>query len=295
MNKKGMLIKMGNYIMKTLAYNKQVRILFVENTDIIKEICDHKNMNKLLKTTLAKTVSIASLISGTLKGNQRISLKVNASNRKYKIFADVDSMGNIRGYINDELLNASLDYTSNFSIEQLIGNKGCIQVMKDLGMNGVFTGITEMPYGNIVDDFSHYFKQSEQIPTLFSLNIVFNEKDEIVSSRGILVQLLPGAAIGLIDDIKKIISDNKFSLLTFKNNMTLKEISHLLFEDIQVLGFDQIQFFCGCSKDIFYPMLYSLNKEELFYAHENNKPIEIVCNVCGKSYSFDKDEIKSLI
>jgi len=286
---------MDNYIMKTLAYNKQVRILFVENTDIIREICDHKNINKLLKTMLAKTVSIASLISGTLKGNQRISLKVNASNRKYKIFADVDSMGNIRGYINDELLNAPLDYTSNFSIEELIGNKGCIQVMKDLGMNGVFTGITEMPYGNIVDDFSHYFKQSEQIPTLFSLKIVFNEKDEIVSSRGILVQLLPGAAICLIDDIKKIISDNEFSLSTYKNNMTLKEISHLLFEDVQILGFDQIQFFCGCSKEIFYPMLYSLNKEELLYAHENNKPIEIVCNVCGKSYSFDKEEIKGLI
>jgi molecular chaperone Hsp33 len=112
---------MDNYIIKTLAYNKQVRILFVDNTVMIREICNQLNMNKLLKTALGTTVSIASLISGILKGNQRISLKINASNRNYKIFADVDSTGNVRGYINDELLNASLDYANGLSIEQLIG------------------------------------------------------------------------------------------------------------------------------------------------------------------------------
>jgi hypothetical protein len=32
-----------------------------------------------------------------------------------------------------------------------MGNvRGYLQVMKDLGMNSIFTGITEMPYGNIV-------------------------------------------------------------------------------------------------------------------------------------------------
>lgn len=101
---------MDNYIIRTIAYNKQVPILFVNNTHMVKEICEHKNMNKLLKTTLGKTISIASLISGTLKGNQRISIKVNATNRNYKVFADADSTGNIRGFINDELLNAPLSH-----------------------------------------------------------------------------------------------------------------------------------------------------------------------------------------
>ncbi|MEG0775540.1 Hsp33 family molecular chaperone HslO [Clostridium sp.] len=133
---------MDNYIIKTIAYNKQARIFFVDNTNLIREICDNKGINKLLKTALGRTVSIASLVSGTLKGNQRISLKVNASNRKHKALADADSMGNIRGYISDELLNASLDFTENLSVEDLIGNRGCIQVMKDLGMNSIYTGRT---------------------------------------------------------------------------------------------------------------------------------------------------------
>jgi molecular chaperone Hsp33 len=286
---------MDNYIIKTLAYNKQARILFADNTGLISEICDVKNIGKPLKLALGRTVSIASLISGTLKGNQRISIKVNASNRKYKIFADADSMGNIRGYINDGLLSAPLGYINNISVEHIIGIEGCIQVMKDLGMNSIFTGITDMPYGNIVDDFSYYFNQSEQIPSLFSLNIVFNDNNEIVMSRGIMAQLLPGTPLKLIDNIKGIILKNQMVLCTSGKNQSLEEIVSSLFENIEIMESNQIQFFCGCSKEIFYPMLHSLSREELIHASENSKPIEIVCNVCGKKYSFNPDEIKSLM
>ncbi|MDD7795509.1 Hsp33 family molecular chaperone HslO [Clostridium sp. 'White wine YQ'] len=284
---------MNNYIIKTLAYNKQVRILWIDNTDMIKEICDNKNMNKLLKNILGKTVSIAGLISGTLKGNQRVSIKISASERKYKIFTDVDSMGNVRGYINDELLNVPLNEINKLSIEEIIGDKGCIQVLKDLGMNSIFTGITGMPYGNIVDDFSYYFNQSEQIPSFFHVNMIYNENNEIELSRGIMVQLLPGAPSNIIDDIKKVIVENQH--IISRNDKELDEISCLLFEDIEILEKSTINFFCGCSKDVFYPMLHSLNREELVDAYENNKSIEMVCNICGEKYVFEKDDIGKLI
>lgn len=286
---------MNNYILKTLAYNKQVRIFFMENTDMIKEICDNKNISNTLKTALGKTLSIATLISGTLKGNQRVSIKINASNSQHKIFADVDSMGNIRGYISDALLNEPLDTINNLSVEELIGDKGYIQVLKDIGMHSVFTGVTDMPYGNIVDDFSYYFKQSEQTDTFFSVNMVYNENNEITLCRGIMAQLLPGAPISLIDTIKEITFENQLILLNFNDSKNFKEIPHLLFSDIEIVEQYPVQFLCGCSKEFFYPMLYSLNKEELVDAYKSEKSMEIVCNVCGKKYSFSPQEIKNLV
>ncbi|MPM37153.1 33 kDa chaperonin [bioreactor metagenome] len=286
---------MNNYILKTLAYNKQVRIFFLEGTDMIKEICNHKNINRTLKDALGKTVSIATLISATLKGNQRVSIKVSGSNRKHKIFADADSMGNIRGYISDELLNAPIDNRDDLSIEEVIGHKGCIQVLKDLGMHSIFTGITDMPYGNIVDDFSYYFKQSEQTDSFFSINMVYNDNNEVILCRGIMAQLLPGAATSLIDTIKETIFENHSILSNLGHSESLKEIPHLLFEDIEIVQQYPVQFFCGCSKEGFYPMLYSLSKEELVDAFQNKNSMEIVCNVCGKKYSFSSQEIKNLI
>jgi len=266
--------------------------MFIDNTDIIMQLCKNKNMDKLLKIVLSRTVSIASLISRNLKSDQRISLTINPTDRKYQIFADADSLGNVRGYINDELLNASLD---NISIEELIGSEGYIQVTKDIGMDKLFTGVTEMKYGNIVDDFSYYFEQSEQTSALFSLNIVLNESNEIVLSRGIYVELLPGAPIELIDNIKNIISDNELLLYTLDSNKDFKDIPNLLFENIEILGIDPIQFFCNCSKDFFYNILSTLDKDELVDAYEFDKPIEIVCNRCGKKYEFCKKEIKKFI
>jgi molecular chaperone Hsp33 len=118
-------------------------------------------------------------------------------------------MGNVRGYINDESLKAGLNFADDLSVEYLIGHKGCIQVLKDLGMNSIFTGITDMPYGNIVEDFSYYFKQSEQLPTFFYVNMLYNENSDVVLSRGIMAQLLPGASVSLIDDFREIISENQ--------------------------------------------------------------------------------------
>lgn len=286
---------MNNYILKTLAYNKQVRIFFLESTDMIKEICNHKNISKTLKDALGKTVAIATLISATLKGNQRVSIKVSGSNRKHKIFADADSMGNIRGYINDELLNAPIDNIDDLSIEEVIGHRGCIQVLKDLGMHSIFTGITDMPYGNIVDDFSYYFKQSEQTDSFFSINMVYNDNNEIVLCRGIMAQLLPGAPTGLIDTIRETIFENHSILSNLGDNESLKHMPSLLFEDIEIVEQYPVQFLCGCSKEVFYPMLYSLSKDELVDALQNEKSMEIVCNVCGKKYSFSSQDIKNLI
>ncbi|GFZ32942.1 hypothetical protein CSC2_34680 [Clostridium zeae] len=284
---------MKNCILKTLAYNKQVRILFIDNTNMIKEVCNNKNTNKVLKTALGKTLTITALISGLLKGNQRISIKVNASNRNYKIFADCDSFGNVRGFINDQLLNAYLHNIEEMSIEQLIGNKGCIQVLKDLGMNSIFTGITDMPYGNIVDDFYYYFNQSEQTDTFFSVNLLYNENNEIILCRGIMAQLLPGASEGIINEIKEIIRENQQVLL--EKDVALNKIPMLLFDDMEIMETSEVRFFCGCSKEMFYPLLYSLDKKEIIDALNQNKSIEIVCNVCGNKHSFSFDELKTLI
>jgi molecular chaperone Hsp33 len=177
----------------------------------------------------------------------------------------------------------------------LIGDRGCIQVTKDIGMNHVFTGITDMPYGNIVDDMSHYYRQSEQTPTWFSVNLVFNEKNEIVLSRGVMAQLLPGAPVSLIHRIRSVLSDHQSYLIDPEYSKTFNELPYSLFEDIDIVGIEPIRLYCGCSKELLYPMLYALDKEELVNAYENNSLMEIVCNTCGKKYTFDSSEIASLI
>jgi molecular chaperone Hsp33 len=264
-----------NYLVKALAYRSQARVLFVENTELVRAACSRRPMPPLLRIALGRTVSAASLLTGVLKDNQRISLKIKTSHRDYKIFADADAWGNVSGYISDELLNASSEYLYHNSLEQLIGPRGCIQITKDIGMHGTFTDITDMPYGNIVDDLSYYFQQSEQTPTFFSLLIEMDQSGDIVRSRGVMVQLLPGAPFELIDRIK--------------NDLLISN-----FEYMQAAGKEPVRLFCGCSKEMMIPMLRALEKEELTDAYAASRSIEIFCHVCGNAYRFQPGEIASI-
>src|SRR5690625_613881 len=134
---------MQNFIVKALIYDNQVRLFFVDNTKLINTIYNlNQETNKMLKCLLGKTVSAVSLMSGTLKEEQRISLQITMSDPKYKVFADADAKGNVRGYLNEGLQNASSAFMNNVSLGQLIGSKGSIRVIKGAALSQ-FTGITD--------------------------------------------------------------------------------------------------------------------------------------------------------
>lgn len=279
---------MKNNIVKTLIYDKQARLFFVDNTKLINEIfSQNKEISKLHKLILGKTVSILSLISGTLKGDQRISLQMTMSDPKYKVFADADAKGNIRGYLDEKLLNSSLD---NVSLDHLIGDKGTMRVIKGSAMNQ-FTGITDMPHRNIADDISHYFNQSEQIQTYIKADIKLANDGRLLYSKAIIVQLLPGAPLHLIDEVKHALTTNQ----GFFNSLTIEEKLSEIFKDVKVIGYSPIQSFCGCSKEMFYGMLHSLSKDELEQAISKKETIDTVCQICGIKYSFGQREIESLL
>ncbi len=284
---------MQNTIVKTLIYDKQVRLLLIDNTKLMNDILSlNRGTNKILKLTLGKTISAVSLIAGTLKGNQRISLQLTMSEPKYKIFADADANGNIRGYLNEALLKAAKKQLKDLSLNHLIGNNGTIRVIKGSEMHQ-FTGITDMPYRNIVDDISHYFNQSEQTQTFIGTNLTLTKDNFVQHSNAVYAQLLPGASHDLLIRVRHIFLTNRnfFTNLLKQPNIKIEEKLSELFEDVKVIGYSPVQFFCGCSKEMFYGILHSLSENDL----PNHEDIETVCQICGRSYHFSYNEVQRLL
>jgi len=289
---------MQNGMVKTLIYEKQVRLFYMDNTRLVNEILQLSNgTDKIQKVVLAKTISAVSLMSATLKGSQRISVQITMTNPNYKVFADADANGNVRGYLNEGLRHASSGSMRNVSIENLIGEKGTIRVIKGSAMNQ-FTGITDMPYRNINDDFSHFFAQSEQTQTFIGTDLIFNEKDEqLLVSQGIFAQLLPGASPHLIGEIKNIYRNNQpfFNSLGKCNESKVEEKLSEFFPDVKYMESSSVQFYCGCSKEMFYGMLYSLEEDEIRQSIKNQESIETGCQICGRTYRFTIHELQALL
>lgn len=105
---------MENTIVKTLIYDNQVRLFFANNTELINKILTkNTNIHPIHKQMLGETISVISILTGTLKGEQRIRLQITLSEPKYKIFAD--AKGNVRGYLNDALLHAPMQHDTSFA------------------------------------------------------------------------------------------------------------------------------------------------------------------------------------
>jgi molecular chaperone Hsp33 len=285
-----------NYLVKALAYDKQVRLIFAENTELVRKVCRNpKIASKLLRTALGTTVSAASLLAGTLKDGQRLSLKIKTSRPGCQMFADVDAFGNVSGYASDGLLEELSGAPDGLCLEELIGGRGCLQVVKDIGMYRHFTGITDMPYRNIACDLAHYFRQSEQTPTCIATHLEFDEKEEVSASRGVWAQLLPGGKVEWIDQIRELLDVRRMRELPIADLERFRKWSADLFGDIEIVDTQPIRAYCGCSKEMFYPLLYSLGMESLRQAFEEKNAIEVVCHTCGSEYSFSAEEIRALL
>ncbi|GAB6926530.1 Hsp33 family molecular chaperone HslO [Paenibacillus sp. JCM 10914] len=282
----------SNIVIRTLALNSSVRVFLVDNTALLQEICN-SSAPLVVNTALGRALSAASLITATLKDRQRLSMKIKFSHPDHYLYIDVDSNGNIRGYISDELLFESKNRRDGkpYGLNEMIGKHGSIRIIKDIGMYGNFTGITDMPYQNITDDIAYFYQQSEQTPTAFYHTIQFNERNEICRSKGIMAQPLPGAPAYLMDDISKRYHQHEDCFI----HHGLMESATTMFPDIKIMDTIKIQHHCECSRNTLYPMLYSLNKDELLLAISNQEAIELMCHTCGRKYRFDHVDIMRLV
>jgi len=286
---------MRNTILKALVFDKQVRLFFVDNTVLINEIISlNKHNHRMLNLALGKIVSGISLLSATLKGEQRLSATITMSNPIYKIFADTDAHGNVRGYASQSFLKA--EGMKGVSIKDLIGHKAFIRIIKGSHMNQ-FTGITDMPYQNIDDDLAHYFKQSEQTETIIETNLALGEKNTILYSFAMYAQLLPGAPNHLLNEIKEKMDTNSilFKKLKDMDNIQIQKLLNNYFSGSEIIGQNQVQFSCGCSKEMFYGLLHSLENKDLMEYILANESIETSCHICGRIYLFYPAEIQTFI
>jgi len=283
---------MSDCLVKSLICRKQVRLLTVRNTNLVRDICDRPAIrSKLLRQALGETVTAASLLAGTLKDRQRLSLKIKVGNPAGTLFADVDADGNVRGYPSDDLIRADPERLDAQSVERWIGDRGCIQVVKDIGMYRSQVGMTDMPHRHIADDLSHYFRQSEQTRTAFFFHLQGRESGR--PCVGLMAQALPGADDGVMARVR-----GRMARLADVAQDVMREaferLPSLLFEDAEILDVVPVRAFCGCSQEAMLPLLYALGADELAEAVRKNEAVRLVCNACGKNYTFGPDDLRKL-
>lgn len=284
-----------DYIIKSLILNDTARVYVLRTTDIVNEAINRHDLWPSAASVLGKTMTIALMMGGMLKGDQAVTIKIEGGGPIGQVVADANAKMEVRGYVN--FPHVTLSNNDNTLAEiQTLGTEGYIDVIKDLKMNDMFTSSIEIMTGDLAKDFTYYCASSEQTPSVISLGSKFDVDNKCLICGGIIIQLLPNATEETIVRIEKEITKlNEFSKILLEND-DLENILKLLFEgDYRVIEKSEVKFKCGCSREKFKGGLASLGANELEKMIEEGQDVETVCHYCENKYTFTKEELVRLL
>ena len=164
-------------------------------------------------------------------------------------------------------------------------------------MKEPYVGSIELISGEIGDDVTAYFAQSEQTPTACALGVLVDTDLSVKVAGGYLIQLLPGAPEETIDAIEKGIQRAGAVTAMLEQGMTPEEILGQVCGDIGVVFMETtpVSYKCYCSRDRVTAALISLGREELTEIMNEGKTFPVECQFCDTVYRFTPEDVAQLL
>ena len=178
-----------------------------------------------------------------------------------------------------------------------VGTDGTLTVIRDLQMKEPYIGSTQLVSGEIGDDVTAYFANSEQTPTACALGVLVDRDQSVKVAGGYLLQLLPGAPEETIDALEAGIRRAGAVTAMLEQGMTPEDILGQVCGDLGVVFMEttEICYKCYCSHERVTAALISLGREELTEIMNEGKAFPVECQFCDTIYSFTPDDIRELL
>ena len=212
------------------------------------------------------------------------------------------------GYVDQAQISliASMDADSPFRTSQLditgltveaVGSDGTLTVIRDLRMKEPYIGTIDLVSGEIAEDITAYFAQSEQIPTACALGVLVGKDQSVTAAGGYIIQLLPGAPDDIIDKIESGIQNagavSRLLAAGMDGQVVLETVLHGF--DLEILETQPVEYRCYCSRDRVTRTLISLGRTELQSIVDDGKDIHIDCQFCDKIYDYTPDQVRQIL
>ncbi|HEY4554038.1 MAG TPA: Hsp33 family molecular chaperone HslO [Bacillaceae bacterium] len=288
---------MSDYLVKALAFNGQVRAYAVRSTETVSEAQRRHGTWRTASAALGRTMTAGVMMGAMLKGEEKITIKVEGDGPIGLILVDTDAKGSVRGYVT----NPQIDFESNdqgkLDVRKAVGTSGTLTVVKDVGLRDHFSGQVPLVSGELGEDFTYYFAVSEQTPASVGVGVLVNPDDTILAAGGFILQLLPGTDEEVIDEIEARLQASPPISALIKDGLTPEEILVRLLgeENVKILDQMPIQFKCTCSKERFGRAIISLGKKEIQDMIDEDGKADAQCHFCNESYHFTKEELEGLL
>ena len=288
---------MSDYIVRATAGNGSIRAFAATTRDLVQHAREVHHTSPVASAALGRMLTAAAMMGSMLKGDKDIlTLQVRGEGPLQGIVVTSDSKAQVKGYVFNPSVEIPDLIPGKLNVSGAIG-AGHLSVIKDIGMREPYAGKIELVTGEIAEDLTYYFAQSEQTPSAIGLGVLVETDTSLRRAGGFIIQLLPDATDEMIDKLEKKLATIPYVSDLLDMGQTPEGILEMILGDFDLKIMDTIPtaFYCNCTRERVEKALISIGKEELEKIIREDKKANLHCHFCSKEYDFNEEQLVALL
>ena len=277
-------------LIRAISENGGAVLSVLDSTEIVAQMEAYHHPSAVVSAALGRLLTGAVLMAATLKSEEdSLTLRVKADGPAGLLLAVADGKGNVKGYVENPIVELPLREDGKLDVGGAVGHNGTLTVIKDIGLKEPYIGQIPLVSGEIAEDLTSYYATSEQTPSVCALGVLVNPDLTIKKAGGYLLQLLPGATDQEIDQLEQNIGKMKSVTAILDAGGTPQQIIDQVLEGFNPNLLDEtpVQYYCDCSRERVERAYISLGQEELRKIAAEQETVELKCQFCNRSYTFN--------
>lgn len=286
-----------DYIVRMIAKDAPVKAMAIQGRELVQRAREIHNTMPVATAALGRSLMACSMMGNQLKEEKgSVTLRIQGGGPVGNILAVADSTGNVRGYLANGAVELPLKGPAKLDVGRAVGTDGSLTVIKDLCMKEPYVGTIPLVSGEIAEDVTAYFAESEQIPSACALGVLVDTDLSVAAAGGYLIQLLPGADEDVIERLEAGIAALGPVTPHLNNGVSPEDILRQVLAgfDLELLETVPVFYKCYCSRDRMKNALRSLGKEELRALITEQGRAELTCQFCDEIHVFETPELEEL-
>ena len=291
--------------------SKSYRVYIADTTDMVQQAADIHDTTPLATAGLGRVATGAGLMGIMLKNDsEKLTVNFKGDGPAGQILATAYGDGSVKALIANPHVDLPLNEDSKLDVGGSLGI-GELTVIKDIGLKEPYIGTIALVDGEIADDLTAYFYISEQQNSSVALGVKVERDLSVGAAGGMIIQMLPDAAEGVVDALEKMLGDMdpmttiisrvKARSAGLSGRGLLQEIMDEIFKDMpeefqpEILDTREIKWECDCSRERIEAALATIGSDDLREIIEEDGQAELQCHFCLKKYQFNKDELTEIL
>lgn len=286
-------------IIRCITSDGSIMASAISSTNIVATAQQVHRLSPVATAALGRLLTGASLMGAQLKQRRAaLTVRIKGDGPLGVMVASATSDGNVRGFVGNP--NCETEYYENghINVGKAVGSNGTLYVVRDYGTGEPYTGVIELVSGEIAEDITSYYANSEQIPTVCALGVLLDKQDgALLLAGGILIQLLPGATQDICDKLEANIKKLESVTTMMAKGMAPLDMCRAALEgfELEVLDEMPVHYYCTCSRQRVEQSFASIPDDQLRGMINSTGNVEAVCHYCNKKYLFTAKEIEDFI